>query len=430
MKSDLPKVMHPLAGRPMINWVLETAESLSPAQIITVIAPDQTETQQAVKPHDCVIQSEQLGTGHAVQCAQDKLKNFDGTVLVLYGDGPLYTKETLSHFLKNIENAKAAFGFLGMEPDNPTGYGRMVTNADGFVTEIIEEKDASAAQKKIGLCWTGVMAGKAKELFDLIDKIDNNNAQSEYYLTDLPKLATAQNLKTISALASLDETLGVNDRAQLAELESKLQARLRKQAMENGATLTDPASVFLSFDTQIGQDVTIEPNVFIGPGVTIANNVTIHAFSHIEGAEIKQGAEIGPFARIRPKSSIGAKAVIGNFIEVNRSAVEDGAKSKHMSYLGDAVIGENANIGAGTVIANYDGFEKHKTIIGAGAFIGTNSTIIAPVTIEDGAIVAAGSAVTDNVPADAMAIGRARQENRDGWAAIYRGKRLDAKKAG
>ncbi len=430
MKSALPKVMHSLAGRPMIGWVLETALALEPEQVTTVIAPDQDEIKNVVHPHQCVHQEEQLGTAHAVQQAKESLKNFKGTVLVLYGDGPLYTPETLRHFLKNIQNAGADFGYLGMTPDDPTGYGRMITDKDGYVTGIVEEKDADAAQKKINLCWTGVMAGSAPEIFDLIEKVDNNNAQNEYYLTDLPALAAREGMKTIHAIAPIEETLGVNSRAELAVLESKIQDRLRARAMEGGATLIDPASTFLSFDTKIGQDVVIEPNVVLGPGVTIGDHVCLYAFTHIEQANIESGAEIGPFARIRPKSSVGEGAVIGNFCEVNRSHIEAGAKSKHLSYLGDSIIGGGANIGAGTVIANYDGFEKHKTIVGPGSFIGTNSTIIAPVTIGEGAIVAAGSCVTNNVPEDAMAIGRARQENRDGWAAIYRGKKLEQKKAG
>ena len=430
MKSALPKVMHKLAGRPMIGWVMETAQALDPEKVITVIAPDQEMIKEEVAPHPYAYQEKQLGTAHAVQQAKEELKEFNGTVLVLYGDGPLYTPKTLRHFLKNIENAGAEFGFLGMTPEDPTGYGRMSADENGYITNIIEEKDANEAQKKIGLCWTGVMAGKASSLFELIEQIDNNNAQNEYYLTSLPRLAASEGLKTIHALAPIDETLGVNSRAELAALEAKMQERLRMQAMDNGATLIDPASTFLSFDTKIGQDVIIEPNVMIGPGVTIADETYIYAFSHIEGAAIEKGAQIGPFARVRPKSSIGEKAVVGNFIEVNRSTVQAGAKSKHMSYLGDAVIGEKANIGAGTVIANYDGFNKHKTIIGTGAFIGTNSTIIAPVTIGDGAIVAAGSSITHDVPGDAMGIARARQENRDGWAAIYRGKKLKTKKTG
>lgn len=430
MKSVLPKVMHKLAGRPIISWVMETALKLEPAHVLSVIAPDQDEIQNEIHPQKCIIQKEQLGTAHAVAQVKEALKNFRGTVLVLYGDGPLYTDKTLRHFLKNIENARADFGFLTMQPEDPTGYGRLVTNTDDFVTDIVEEKDAGAEQKKIDLCWTGVMAGKTPAIFDLIEKIDNNNAQKEYYLTSLPKLAAAEGLKTIHAPAPMDETLGVNSRAELAALEDKIQQRLREAAMAGGVTFIDPASTFLSFDTVIGKDVVIDPNVVIGPGVVIEDNVRIYAFSHIEGAKIKKGAEVGPFARIRPKSSIGEGAVIGNFCEVNRAHVEAGAKSKHLSYLGDATIGSGANIGAGTVIANYDGFEKHKTTIGSGAFIGTNSTIVAPVNIGQGAIIAAGSSITDNVPEDAMAIGRARQENREGWAAIYRGKKLETKKAG
>lgn len=419
MKSRMPKVMHKIAGRPMIGWIVETASKLNPEKIVVVTAPGMDEVAAAVAPHACVHQTEQLGTAHAVACAKDALSGFGGMVLVLYGDGPLYTERTLRHFVKNVENAGTGLGFLGMELDEPYGYGRLVMDG-GYVSRIVEEKDAGEQEKAITLCNTGVMAAEAKRLFGWLSKIDNKNAKGEYYLTELPEVADA---KTILSLAPVEETLGANSRAELAVLEEKIQGRLRAAAMENGATLIDPATTYFSFDTVLGQDVVVEPNVFFGPGVRVADHVTIHAFSHLEGVSVDTGASIGPFARIRPKSHIGEGAVAGNFIEVNRATLKAGAKSKHLSYLGDAVIGEKSNIGAGTVIANYDGFNKQDTQIGQGVFVGSNSTIIAPRVIEDGSIIGAGSVVTDHVPKNAIYIERSEPEVYQDAAEEYRARK-------
>lgn len=415
MKSDLPKVMHPIAGRPMINWLIEKAESLNPSKIIVVTAPDMDDLAKAVHPHHTVIQKQQKGTGDAVKPALALLKGFKGKVLILLGDEPFLEKRALN---KMIEQDGLAV--MAVSPPSNKGLGRMVVHDDGTLESIIEEKDCSPSQKKIALCNAGNFCIPAKHLEGWLKKLRTNNAQNEYYLTDIPKIAAKDGFQTYVVETKAENVWGINTRAELAIHERIAQQKLRQKIMDGGATLIDPESVTLSSDVKIGQDVVIEPNVFIGSKVKIGKGATIHAFSHIEGAEIENGAEVGPFARIRPKSTIKQDAVVGNFIEVNRSTVGKGAKSKHMSYLGDADIGAGANIGAGTVIANYDGFNKHQTKIGKDAFIGTNSTIIAPVTIGEGALIAAGSTIHKNAPKNALAIGRARQENYAGWASEYR----------
>ncbi len=419
MKSRYPKVMHPVAGRAMISWIIETAEKLNPQHIIVVTAPGMDDVAAAVQLHTVVHQAQQLGTAHAVACAKDALKDFQGKVLVLLGDGPLYTDRTLRHFIKNIQHCGVPMGFLGMLPADPTGYGRIMI-IDGCVEAIVEEKDATDLQKQVRTCWTGVMAADAQKLFPWIEKIDNNNANGEYYLTKLPEIAVEDGAQTITCMAPLDETLGVNSRADLAAIEHKMQQRLRTAAMEGGVTLIDPQTTYFSFDTKLGQDVIIEPNVFFGPGVRVADNVIIHAFSHLEGVTVDSNVSVGPYARLRAGSHLEAGATVGNFIEVNRSTLKAGAKAKHVSYLGDATIGENSNIGAGTVIANYDGFNKLPTQIGQGVFIGSNATIVAPSTIADGAIVGAGSVVTRPVPKDALYLERNAPDIREGAAAEYR----------
>lgn len=415
MKSDLPKVMHKIAGRPMINWILEAAEGLKPQKIIVVTAPDMDDVKVAVKPYDCVVQKTQRGTGDAVKPALPLLKDFKGKVLILLGDEPFLTKAILKKM-----TAQDGLAVMAVRPRDPKGLGRMVVCNDGTLDSIVEEKDCTAAQKKIGLCNAGNFCVPAEHLRDWLNKLRPNNVQKEYYLTDIPEIAKKDGFQTHVVEVKTSCSWGINTRTELAAHEKIAQSQLREKAMAGGATLIDPESVYLSVDTKIGQDVLIEPNVFIGGGVKIGNGVVIHAFSHIEGADIESKAEVGPYARIRPESIIKQGACVGNFIEVNRSIVGKGAKSKHMSYLGDTEIGENVNIGAGTVIANYDGFQKHKTIIGKRAFIGTNSTVVAPVNIGVGAMVAAGSTVTKDTPNNALAIGRARQENYVGWAHEYR----------
>lgn len=425
MKSDRPKVMAPLGGMPLIKHVVRACEALAPAQIVTVIAPGMDDVAAAVAPHATAIQKTQRGTGDAVKSAIPALGKLKGYVLIALGDVPLVTTATLKNLVAAAK--KTGLAVLAMRVEDPAGYGRVLTDKSGFVTEIVEQKDLKPGQSHIDLVNAGLFCVDAKKLGPWLEGLKTNNAQREYYLTDIITLAAKDKVRCAVVEAPEHEARGINSRLQLAEAEDALQITLRMQALENGVTLIDPASVFLAADTQLGRDVVIEPNVFFGPGVSVGNGVIIHAFSHIEGASIADGASIGPFARIRPKSKIGAKATIGNFVEVNRSVVKAGAKSKHMSYLGDAVIGEKSNIGAGTVIANYDGFDKQDTKIGKGVFIGSNSTLVAPLNVGDGAYVAAASALTTDVPSDALAIARARSVVRADWANEYRSKKSETK---
>lgn len=424
MKSSKPKVMHEIAGLPILKWLIDRVESLNPQKIIVVTAPDMDDVVKAAAPHSCVIQKRQLGTGDAVKPAMDALKDFDGKVLVLLGDEPFVDIDILQEML-DADGPSV----MAIEPPSNKGLGRVVTDKDFNLVEIIEEKDCDDDQKKITLSNAGNFCFNAQDLTQWLGALGNDNAQGEYYLTDIPKIAAKDGVRTKVIEAKTSMVWGINTRSELADHEIFAQMLLRERAMKNGVTMIDPDSVTLAFDTDFDEDVLVEPNVFIGKGVTIGRGVKIHAFSYIEGCEIEQGAEIGPFARIRPKSHIGEKASIGNFIEVNRSIVEAGAKAKHVSYLGDAIIGEKSNIGAGTIIANYDGFFKHTSNIGKNVFIGSNSTIISPVSIGDNAIVAAGSNVNKDIPGNAMAIGRSRQENHLGWASEYRKMKQEAKDA-
>ncbi len=419
MRSALPKVLHHIAGEPMIAHVLRTAESLGTKDIYIVASPtNATMIEEHTSPYTTLIQKEALGTGHAVKIASDVISEATGTVLVLYGDGPLYTSETLQNFITTFEETTdAGLGFLGMNPDDPTGYGRMQTNKDGYVTRIIEEKEASDVEKKIDLCWTGVMCAYAPPLVEWLAQINNDNNKGEYYLTDLPEIALNDHFSTMTSLCPMDETLGANTRAELAELEAKMQDKLRAKAMENGATLIDPNTVYLCEDTKIGKDVIIEPNVFFGKGVKIGDNCHIKAFSHIEGATLETGVAIGPFARLRPGTVLKDNVKIGNFVEVKNTTFAKGAKASHLTYVGDADVGAESNIGAGTITCNYDGKNKHKTTIGDGVFVGSNSTLIAPITLEDGAYIGAGSTLSKNVASGALAVARSRAIIKDGWAA-------------
>lgn len=427
MKSDRPKVLHALGGWPMIRHVVKTAEALKADPIVTVIAPGMDDVTAEVAPHVTAVQEKQLGSGDAARAALPALKNAKGKVLILAGDVPLLQADTLQALAD--EMPEGGLSVLGFTPMDPTGYGRLVTDDDLNVLEIVEDKDASAEQKSITLCNAGAYCVDAALLPQLLEKLSNSNAQKEFYLTDIVKLAASQGKQCAYIEAEPFETIGINSRSQLAEAEGELQNYLRARAMFEGATLLDPMTTYFSVDTELGRDVIVEPGVFFGPGVKVADKVTIHAYSYLEGVTVETGAEIGPFARVRPKSHIGESAVIGNFIEVNRTILKAGAKSKHLSYLGDAVIGEKANIGAGTVIANYDGFDKLATEVGKGAFVGSNSTLIAPVKIGDGAYVGAASAVAEDVPAEALALARARTIIRDGWAKIFRSEKQASKEA-
>jgi bifunctional UDP-N-acetylglucosamine pyrophosphorylase/glucosamine-1-phosphate N-acetyltransferase len=428
MKSRLPKVLHPIAGRPMIAYVLESVAPLGCATVV-VVGPGMEAVSAAVQPHSTALQAEQLGTGHAVLAARAAIGKTPSDVLVLYGDTPFLSTATLERMLsrRRAEDRPAAV-VLGMRPADPSGYGRLVLAADGRLEEIVEHRDATAAQRGIGLCNSGVMAVDGALLWDLLSKVGTANVKGEYYLTDI--VALARQLGRVSAVieAPAEELLGINSRVELAVAEALLQGRLRQRAMEEGATLIDPGSVWFSHDTRLGCDVIIEPHVFFGPGVVVADDVWIRGFCHIEGAHIETGAIIGPFARLRPGSRIGAKAHVGNFVETKNTLLGAGAKANHLSYLGDARVGERTNIGAGTITCNYDGFGKYETFIGAGTFIGSHSALVAPVTVGDGAFVAAGSVVTEDVAPDALALARAHQVEKPGWARAFRAKKQESKR--
>ena len=426
MRSSLPKVLHPVAGRPMIHHVLAAAGALDPAQIVVVVGPGGEAIAEAVAPHPVALQEEQLGTAHALQAARAQvapLLERGGEVLVLYGDGPLITAQTLQRMRQARRDRGADFLWLGFRPPDPTGYGRLLLDDAGALTRIVEEKDACAAERALDLCWAGLLLGDGPALFRLLAGIDNRNAKGEYYLTALVDLAGQEGLLSVVMETDSDEVRGVNSRLELAEAEALLQRRLRRQALEAGVTLVDPGSVHLSWDTALAPDVVVEPHVVFGPGVTIAAGARIRAFSHLEGAVIEAGAEVGPFARLRPGSRIGPRARIGNFVEIKATTLGAGAKAGHLSYLGDAEVGAGANIGAGTITCNYDGFAKHRTRIGAGAFIGSNASLVAPLCIGEGAVIGAGATLIEDVPDQALALARSQQTNRPEGAKRLRARR-------
>jgi len=428
MKSDLPKVLHPLAGRPLVGHVLATAMALDPARAVVVVAPDMDAVAKAVAPVKTVIQPVARGTADAVKAARAALAGFAGDVLVMYGDNPFISAETIAELrARRAAKDKPAVVVVGFTPPDPLRYGRLVTDKAGKLTAIVEFKDANAKQKKIGFCNSGVMAIDGKLLFTLLDRIIDNNASREFYLTDIVAVARKAKLACAAIERPASEFIGVDSRALLAQAEAQIQQRLRAAALDGGATLLDPATVYLSMDTKIGRDVVIGQSVVFGPGVTIADRVEILPFCHIEGATVAEGARIGPFARLRPGAVIGRDAHIGNYVEIKNATVEDGAKANHLSYIGDARVGAKANVGAGTITCNYDGYFKAHTDIGAGAFIGSNTALVAPVKVGDGAIVAAGSVVTQDVPADALRLERAEQATVEGWAAKFRTRQARAK---
>lgn len=426
MKSALPKVMHNLAGRPMIGWALETARSLKPEKIVVVTGPDADDLKTYVRPHaSCAVQKKPLGTGDAVKAALPALKGFSGDVLFLLGDMPLISAGTLRALIDAKNGApKAGLSVLGAVYDPPPAFGRLVTGMDGRLQKIVEDKDCTPAQRKINLCNTGAFCIDGARLSGWLGKIKNRNAQKEFYFTDIVEIAAKDGCTPqIHITKNNDEARGINSRADLATLERIVQTRLRTAAMELGATLTDPDTVYFSWDTKLGSDVTIEPHVFFGPGVKIADDVTVKAFSHLEGATIEKGASIGPHARLRPGAKIGAGAKIGNFVEVKNSTIGKNVKAGHLAYIGDADIGDDVNFSCGAITVNYDGVKKHKTVVGAGAMVGSNVNLVAPVVIGDGAYVAAGSTITKDVPADALAVAREKPFIKNGWAAQKRKKK-------
>lgn len=429
MKSALPKVMHPVAGRPMVLHLLDTVSGLAPEKVVVVVGPGMEMVEKAVAPHQCVQQTDRLGTAHAVAQARAALDGFDGTILILYGDTPLITIETLRSMLEVRRSAaNPAVVVLGFEPAGGGDYGRLVLGPNGL-ERIVEVKDATPEERAIPLCNSGVMAVDGKRLFALIDKVDNKNAKSEFYLTDIVGLARAEGRACGHVAGDEEEMLGVNSRSELAVAEAIVQRRLREAAMAGGATLVDPGSVYFSYDTKLGRDVFIEPNVVFSPGVSIGDNVEIRAFCHFAGVSVADNVIIGPFARLRPGAEIGEGVHIGNFVEVKQAKVEAGAKINHLSYVGDAHVGAGANVGAGTITCNYDGYNKHLTEIGAGAFIGSNTSLVAPVKIGDGAITGAGSVITKSVSANALAVARGSQMELPGWGERFRARQEEAKAA-
>jgi len=425
MKSALPKVLHRIAGRPMVNHVLASAKALDPARTIVVVGPGMENVTAAVAPHDTAVQQGQAGTADALKAALPNLKGFEeGTVIVVFGDSPFIAAETLSRMVAARE-AGAAAVVLGFEPEDPSGYGRLVLDGESRLTAIVEHKECSPEQLAIGLCNSGVMALDAARAMPLLSAITNDNAKGEYYLTDIVGLCVGEGHDCAVITADEDELLGVNSRIDLANAEQIWQDRRRMQAMAEGATLIAPETVYFSHDTRLGRDVVIDPHVVFGPGVEVADNVHLRAFSHLEGARVDAGAIIGPYARLREGTTIGEGARVGNFVETKKTTLGPGAKANHLTYLGDATIGARANIGAGTITCNYDGFLKSPTWVGEGAFIGSNSSLVAPVSIGDGAITGAGSVITRDVPPDAIAVERGEQTMRPGAATSFR----EAKKA-
>ncbi len=427
MKSGLHKVLHPVAGRPMLLHLLASIGELAPERQVVVVGAGRDQVEGAVAGTGAVIavQDKQLGTGHAVAQAHDALAGFAGDVLILYGDVPLVRAETMRAMLDRLnrgDDPRAVV--LGFRPDDAAAYGRIIADGQGIIDRMVEYKDASEAERAVTLCNSGLMAVRSTDLFVLLDQIGNDNVAGEYYLPDIIMLPGG-----VSAVIETEawEVAGVNSRIELAGVEAMWQARRRMEAMRDGVTLIAPDTVFFSHDTQLARDVVVEPHVVFGPGVIVAQDVTIHAFSHLEGASVESGAAIGPYARLRPGAQIGAKAKVGNFVEIKKATLGEGAKVNHLSYIGDASIGAAANIGAGTITCNYDGYFKYRTEIGAGAFVGSNSALVAPASIGAGAIVAAGSVVTRPVAADALCLVRPEQVEKPGWAAAFRA-RMKARK--
>jgi bifunctional UDP-N-acetylglucosamine pyrophosphorylase/glucosamine-1-phosphate N-acetyltransferase len=423
MRSALPKVLHPIGGRSMLAHVLATVAALHAERIAVVVGPGMdavcAEVSRAAPGAEVFEQTEQLGTAHAVLAARTALGRHAGTVLVVLADSPLTESATLARMLAALGTG-AHIAVLGFEPEDPAGYGRLVLDAQGRVAAIREDKDASDAERRLRLCNAGAMAFRVPNLVGLLDRIGNANAKAEYYLTDALAIASRDGLVAVSVRCSAEEALGINSRAQLAAAEAVFQRRARTRAMDGGASLVAPETVWFSWDTALGRDVVIEPNVFFGPGVVVEDEVHILANCHLVGAYVRKGARIGPFARLRPGAAIGADAHIGNFVEVKNARVEAGAKANHLAYIGDGRVGEGANIGAGTIFCNYDGFDKHFTDVGKGAFVGSNAALVAPVRIGDGAYVGSGSVITRDVEPDALALERSAQEVRPGWAAKFR----------
>lgn len=431
MHSNTPKVLHRVGGRAMLDWAIDAAQEAGAARILVVAGPHAPEVAAHAKARlgddALAIQDQPLGTAHAVLAARAALGAFSGDLLITYADAPLINAAHFSALRGGLSGAD--FAVMSFEAPDPTGYGRLLLGPDGALLGIIEEKDASAAERAITLCNSGVLIGPCPVMLRVLQNVGNANAKGEYYLTDVIGLARAEGARCATVLADARSVLGVNSRGQLAQAEAEFQQRARAAVMAQGVTLIDPQTVYFSFDTRLAADVEIEPNVVIGPGVQIGAGARIRAFCHLEGVAIGEGCEVGPFARLRPGTSLAAHAKIGNFVELKNARVGEGAKANHLSYLGDCDIGARANIGAGTITCNYDGFAKHRTMIGEEAFIGSNTALVAPVRVGAGAYTGSGSVITRDIADHALAVGRARQQDYEGWAARFRAKARARKEA-
>ncbi len=418
MKSDLHKVLHPIAGRPMLEHLLASAEELQPRRRVVIVGAGREQIEEQLGERATYrLQEPQLGTGHAVQQAEDALEGFDGDVLVLYGDVPFVKAQTMRAMTERLHGGdEPAVVVLGFEPADPLAYGRVVADGEGRIVKMVEYKDASEEDRACRLCNTGLMAARKADMFDLLRRVGNDNSQKEYYLPDIVNIAIADG-RICAAVTAGDETevAGINSRGELAAAEAQWQEHKREEAMANGVTLRAPETVFFSYDTHIANDVTVEPQVVFGPGVSVARGARIRAFSHLEGASVGEDCSVGPYARLRPGAVMEKGSFVGNFVEMKQAILGEGAKDSHLTYLGDAIVGAGANIGAGTITCNYDGYFKHRTEIGARAFIGSNSALIAPVRIGEDAIVAAGSAVSRDVADGELRMVRGEQLVKPGW---------------
>jgi len=428
MKSALPKVLHKVAGLPLLGHVVRALRAAGVERIVVVTSPAGEAVREYAKALGCegAIQHQQLGTGHAAASANEALADFAGTLIVINGDMPLVTGDTINECLK--AQARTGLALLAFEPQDPAAYGRVLLTPDGFLNRIVEYKDATVAERAVTLCNAGCYAVDAQKFFGWASQLNNHNAQEEYYLTDVPSLARAEGVKCAIAVADEVSVTGVNSRAELADAERKYQGRVRACMLADGVTMIAPETVFFAHDTVVESDVEIEPFVIFGPSVTVKSGARLKGHSHLEGASIASGAIIGPFARLRPGARIGEGAHIGNFVEIKNAVIEKGAKANHLTYLGDARVGAGANIGAGTITCNYDGFTKAITDIGAGAFIGSDTALVAPVKIGAGAITAAGSVITEDVAPDALAIARGVLTQKPGWAKAFRERKKLEKK--
>jgi bifunctional UDP-N-acetylglucosamine pyrophosphorylase / glucosamine-1-phosphate N-acetyltransferase len=423
MRSDTHKVLHPIACKPLLLHLLDSVDRLGAEKAVVVVGKGREQVEKSLNGRNVHIahQAEQKGTAHAVQHAKDALAGYDGAVLILYGDTPFVEPGTLKRMLDRLDGQGGpGVVVLASTPADPLKYGRIILGKGDQIAKMVEYKDATEEERAVRLCNSGMMAVGARDLFRWLDKVGNDNAAGEYYLPDVVNIAAAEGREAVVIEGDPYETAGVNSRAELAHLELDWQRRRREEALQEGATLIDPESVWFAADTKLGRDVTVEPHVVFGPGVAVADGATIKAFSHIEGATIASKAVIGPFARLRPGARIGEKAKVGNFVEVKKAVLGPGAKANHLSYIGDADVGADANIGAGTITCNYDGFGKYNTLIGAGAFIGSNTALVAPVAIGAGAIVGAGSVITKDVEPDSLAVERSDQKGIAGWAKRFR----------